>query len=215
MRTTSDGDQLARAKAALRRSVRARRAARSPGERADLALDLERVARQAPALVAVRAATAYVALPDEPDVSGVRRLLTGRGARVWLPVVTTAADGSPALEWADDGEGLRLGARTPAGRRLLEPRGASVPDPGPLDVVLVPALAVDHTGVRLGQGAGYYDRTVQRLGWRNENRSPTTLLVAVVHDDEVLDEVPGAEFDIRVDAVLTPSRWISCSPAPA
>ena len=70
--------------------------------------------------------------------------------------------------------------------------------------VLVPALAVDVHGYRLGQGGGFYDRMLAALP-AAEAGGP--LRIAVVHDDEVLDEVPREPHDRRMDAVLTPSRY--------
>ncbi len=72
--------------------------------------------------------------------------------------------------------------------------------------MLVPALAAGRDGVRLGQGGGFYDRALADLPPHPEG----PLVVAVVHDDELLaaGEVPSAPHDRRVDAVLTPSGWV-------
>jgi 5-formyltetrahydrofolate cyclo-ligase len=75
-------------------------------------------------------------------------------------------------------------------------------------LLLVPALAVDTEGRRLGQGGGSYDRVLAAL----PARGPRPLVVACVHDDEVLDAardaLPEEPHDRRVDAVLTPTRTI-------
>ena len=63
---------------------------------------------------------------------------------------------------------------------------------------VVPALAVSRDGVRLGRGGGYYDRALAHA-------RPGAVLVAVVFDDELLDEVPAEAHDHRVTAVVTPS----------
>jgi 5-formyltetrahydrofolate cyclo-ligase len=152
-------------------------------------------------------ATAYAALAGEPDLDLLRAGLRAAGVRVLLPVVTTI-DGLPGLAWAVDDDTLAPGARTPTGVRLNEPTGDSSIHPGRLDMVFLPATAVDRRGHRLGQGAGYYDRTGERLGW---TAADGPLLVAVVHDDEVVDEVPHERHDARVHAVLTPRRWIQLS----
>jgi len=70
-------------------------------------------------------------------------------------------------------------------------------DPPDADVVLVPLLAWDEKGQRLGYGAGYFDRALARI-------SPAQI-AAVVYDDEVLDEVPVEPHDRPVGAALTPS----------
>lgn len=166
-------------------------------------------ARQSPVFAQVLArpqptVTAYAPLAGEPDIRPVRQWLQQAGCRVLLPVVT-ALDGWPALTWAVQTGDLVPGAFTPSGVRIDEPAGESLTDPGPVDLVLLPGLAVDRHGYRLGQGAGYYDRTIQRLGWAGPG-GPT--LVIVLHDEEVVEHVPHEEHDQCVHAVLTPTRWI-------
>jgi len=151
-------------------------------------------------------ALVYAAVPGEPDPARLRGELRAAGVRVVLPVVT----GPTTLAWAPDTGRLAPGRALPGGSRLDEPDAATaVPLEqlalGPDDVVLVPALAVSRDGTRLGQGGGFYDRALADLP-----RHPSgPLVVAVVHDDEVLapGEVPMEPHDLRVDAVLTPSAW--------
>ena len=70
------------------------------------------------------------------------------------------------------------------------------------DVVVVPALAVDRGGVRLGRGGGYYDRALRHV-------RPDARLVALVFDDELVDALPVEPHDRRVTAVVTPSGgWL-------
>lgn len=71
-----------------------------------------------------------------------------------------------------------------------------------VDVVLVPALAVDRRGVRLGRGGGSYDRALQRT---------TGLVVALLHEGELRDEVPAEPHDVRVHAVALPSGVVRLS----
>jgi 5-formyltetrahydrofolate cyclo-ligase len=74
-------------------------------------------------------------------------------------------------------------------------------------VVLVPALAVDRSGTRLGQGGGYYDRLLAELVAGTDARPA---LVAVVHDDEVLPAgtIPRRSHDVPVEAALTESALV-------
>jgi 5-formyltetrahydrofolate cyclo-ligase len=88
-------------------------------------------------------------------------------------------------------------------RGVLEPTGPRF-EPSALSeagLVLIPALAVDRAGVRLGRGAGYYDRSLvhARLG---------TALVAVVRDDELVDQLPVEPHDVRMTGALTPERGL-------
>jgi 5-formyltetrahydrofolate cyclo-ligase len=92
------------------------------------------------------------------------------------------------------------GSLRAAGRGLREPVG---PLRGPAavagaDLVVVPALAVDRHGIRLGRGGGSYDRALARV-------PPTTRTVALLHDGEFLPELPGEPHDLPVQAVITPT----------
>lgn len=66
------------------------------------------------------------------------------------------------------------------------------------DLIFIPALAVDKSGQRLGKGKGYYDRALADL----EDVAP---VIAVVFDDEIIDEVPTEDHDHPVDAVVSPT----------
>lgn len=68
-------------------------------------------------------------------------------------------------------------------------------------VLLVPALAVDGDGIRLGRGAGYYDRSLALA-------VPSTFVIAVVRDEELVRRLPSESHDVPVSAVLTPSRGL-------
>ncbi len=137
---------------------------------------------------------AYHPVGAEPGSGTLLDGLLTRGHRVLLPVV--AADGP--LDWAVYTGALRSG---PFG--LLEPDGALL-GPGAIvgaALVLVPALAVDGTGVRLGRGGGHYDRSLPLAG-------DGVPLVAVVRDDELVDELPAEPHDVRMTGVLTPGRGL-------
>ncbi|MCB1285985.1 MAG: 5-formyltetrahydrofolate cyclo-ligase [Microthrixaceae bacterium] len=78
-------------------------------------------------------------------------------------------------------------------------------DGGELDVVVVPAVAVDLRGNRVGMGAGWYDRTFAG----RSGESP--LLVATVHDFQVVAGIASQPHDVAVDAIVTPTRWIDAT----
>ncbi len=189
-------------KAVLRRRVRAARRQRTPDARAAAARALTGVALELPQIQAAHCVALYVATQTEPDTAPLRRVLRNQGIGVVLPLVRAGG-----LEWAwDTGDDLVPG-RGPGGR---EPSGPTLGPRGLLsaDVVLVPALAVDTLGTRLGQGGGYYDAALPLL-------DPGVPVLAVVHDDEVLDAaveaVPAEPHDVPVDGALTPLR---CLPLP-
>jgi 5-formyltetrahydrofolate cyclo-ligase len=190
---------VADAKVALRRTLRERRAARDD---ADRAADGARLAVHASEITAGTVA-AFVGTRSEPPTLPLLAALHRDGRTVLLPVLQEDMD----LEWAAfTGEAdLR-----PARLGLLEPAGPSLGVQGVRDaqLVLAPALAVDAAGRRLGQGGGSYDRALERAG------AP---VVAVVFDDEILDEpIPVEPHDRPVAGVLTPAgglRWLDMAGA--
>ena len=178
-------------KAELRRRQREARAARDEAERARLG---EALAAHAPALGPGPVA-AFVGVRTEVPTLPLLSALRSRGVRVLLPLLREDLD----LEWADyDGDAAALVAGP---RGVLHPPGASlgVAAIAQAALVLAPALAVDASGARLGQGGGSYDRALARA------QAP---VLAVVFDDEVLASVPVEPHDRRVDGTLTPAGGV-------
>jgi 5-formyltetrahydrofolate cyclo-ligase len=134
---------------------------------------------------------AYVPLPGEPGGPELPDALAEVCGRLLLPVLLPDKD----LDWAVYTGTLAAatrGLREPPGPRLGTDAIAGAP------LVIVPALAVDRRGVRLGRGGGSYDRALARVG-------AGARVVAVVFEEELLDEVPEQPHDRRVDVVVTPS----------
>lgn len=148
----------------------------------------------------VRTLAAFVPDPSEPGAGRLPDALTELGARILLPVIPTQGR---ILDWAvytGELEAGRFGLAHPAGPRL----GATAIADADADVV--PALAVDRAGIRLGRGGGYYDRALVHV------RSDA-VLVTVVFDDERLDRLPREAHDRPVTAVVTPSGgWEELAP---
>jgi 5-formyltetrahydrofolate cyclo-ligase len=188
----------AEVKAAVREQHLARRLQRPLGERDAAAAALATTLLQR--LAGIRAFAAYVPEETEPGHGRLPAVFTQLGARVLLPVV---AQEGRELAWAVD-----TGRLAPGRYGLLEPVGPRLGPTalGTADVVVVPALAVSRNGVRLGRGGGYYDRALSHA-------RPDAVVVALVFDDELLDEVPTEPHDRRVDAVLTPSGGWQALPA--
>jgi 5-formyltetrahydrofolate cyclo-ligase len=186
----------ANAKRALRAQVRERRRTRPAAERQ---ADAEALTANLIRLAADHEAgsiAAYLSLPDEPGTRDFLAWAAARDLRILLPV--SRADG--LLDWADydgDTETADLhGMPTPT-TELLGP--IAIND---VDLVLVPAACVDRSGVRMGWGRGYFDRTLGSM----ENAPP---VYAVIFDDELLDSVPRERHDVPVDGVVTPSGIIA------
>ncbi len=143
-----------------------------------------------------RAATVacYVSVGTEPGTGPLLEALGAAGRRVVVPILLPDDD----LDWA-----VHTGDLLPARRGLLEPPG---PRLGPeavatADAVVVPGLAVDRAGMRLGRGGGSYDRALGRV-------SVGTFTCVVVDDTEVVDRVPAEPHDRPVTAAVTPSGVI-------
>jgi 5-formyltetrahydrofolate cyclo-ligase len=135
---------------------------------------------------------AYVPVGREPGSVRLLDALRGGGTEVLLPVVV-----SGGLDWAPY-EGVAglvagaLGTRAPAGPRIGAAGIAAA------EAVLMPALAVDHRGVRLGRGGGYYDRALLAV--------PAGVpLVALLHDGEIVERLPTDPWDRTVTAAVSPA----------
>ncbi|MFD7320732.1 5-formyltetrahydrofolate cyclo-ligase [Streptomyces sp. NPDC059875] len=182
-------------KATLRRRLLAARAELPGHGVASAGEQLARGALELPAVAEASTVAAYVSVGREPGTRALLDALRARGVRVLLPVLLSDND----LDWAAY-EGAESLAK--AGRGLLEPTG---PRLGPeavceADVVLLPGLAVDERGMRLGRGGGSYDRVLARLARADAHPS----LVVLLYANEVVARVPEEPHDHPVHAVVTP-----------
>ncbi|MFF8280772.1 5-formyltetrahydrofolate cyclo-ligase [Streptomyces lateritius] len=182
-------------KTALRRQLLAARGLLAPEDMRAAAELFARGAWELAELAEASTVAAYVSVGREPGTRALLDALRARGVRVLLPVLLPDND----LDWAayEGAEGLAK-----AGRGLLEPTG---PRLGPeavcgADVVLLPGLAVDERGMRLGRGGGSYDRVLARLA-RADARPA---LVVLLYTNEVVARVPEEPHDHPVHAVVTP-----------
>ncbi|MEU2394852.1 5-formyltetrahydrofolate cyclo-ligase [Streptomyces sp. NPDC007369] len=187
-------------KALLRRELLAARRALSPGSLRTSARALSRSALALPELAGARTVAAYVSVGSEPGTRDLLDALRAAGKRVLLPVLLADND----LDWAVYEGPDSLAETAHAGKMpLLEPSG---PRLGPeavtgADAVLLPGLAVDGRGMRLGRGGGSYDRVLARL----ERAGAHPALVVLLYDEEVVARVPEEPHDHPVQAVATPS----------
>ncbi|WP_460366562.1 5-formyltetrahydrofolate cyclo-ligase [Actinocorallia lasiicapitis] len=177
----------------MRTRIRAGRRHLEPHERAQASSKIRDALLTVPEIEMASSIAAYSSVGFEPGTQSLLFALWKRGSYVLLPRLLPDGD----LDWASY-EGPDSLVEGPRG--ILEP---TEPPRGPgavgaADVVLVPALAVDRAGRRLGQGGGSYDRALARVG-------PAILTIGVVYDAEFVDEVPAFPHDIPVRAVVTPS----------
>jgi 5-formyltetrahydrofolate cyclo-ligase len=207
-RASGGAPSVSSAKADLRRLQAARRGGTGPHPALDDATwpqapltpqasgaEIARRVLALPELAAASAVAAFVSLAGEPSMLPLLDALRARGTRVLLPVVREDLD----LDFREYTGTLlpgALGTRQP-------PPGAAAVDLTVADVVLVPAVAVDARGHRLGRGGGSYDRALCRT-------RPAVPLVAVVDDHAIVAEVPVAAHDLSVSVIVTPTRVIRC-----
>ncbi|MER6630006.1 5-formyltetrahydrofolate cyclo-ligase [Streptomyces sp. NPDC000987] len=157
-------------------------------------------ALELPELAHARTVAAYVSVGSEPGTPALLDALRERGVRVLLPALLPDND----LDWgAYAGEGSLARVRHGGKMALSEPVGDRL---GPdavteADVVLLPGLAVDTRGMRLGRGGGSYDRVLARL----ESAGVRPALLVLLYDSEVVAHVPEEAHDRPVHAVVTPS----------
>lgn len=187
-------------KRAWRRSILTVRGGLTADDVRESAAALVRRALGLPELAHARTVVAYVSVGSEPGTLALLDTLHARGTRVLLPVLLPDND----LDWgAYEGEGSLTRVRHGGKMALLEPGG---PRLGPeavteADVVLLPGLAVDTRGMRLGRGGGSYDRVLARL----DRAGAHPALVVLLYDTEVVERVPEEPHDRPVHAVVTPS----------
>jgi 5-formyltetrahydrofolate cyclo-ligase len=143
---------------------------------------------------------AYAPVGTEPGSIEMLDMLLKRSGRVLLPVARTTGDDTPTrLRWGEYRPGGLIAGRW----GLLEPPEPWLPESvlAEASLVIVPALAVDHRGVRLGRGRGFYDRSL-------DGRNPQARLIAMVRDTEFVDELPADPHDVRMTHALTPRRGL-------
>ncbi|ONH25873.1 5-formyltetrahydrofolate cyclo-ligase [Pseudofrankia asymbiotica] len=181
---------------ATRRGGTGPRAARTGGAETGGAETARRVLALPEVATAVWVA-AFVGLPSEPDTRPLLEALRARGTRVLLPAVREDLD----LDFREFTGTLvpgALGTREP-------PPAAPAVDLAAADVVLVPAVAVDRLGRRLGRGGGSYDRALRRV-------HPRATLVAVVDDLAIVDRVPVDAHDLSVSVIVTATQVVRRGP---
>jgi 5-formyltetrahydrofolate cyclo-ligase len=150
---------------------------------------------------------AYVPVGGEPGSVELLDMLLRRSARVLLPVARTGGPGNNdtpvPLRWGE----YRPGTLIPGPWGLLEPPGPVLPESALAEaaLVIVPALAVDRRGVRLGRGRGFYDRSLA-------GRNAQARLIAAVRDAEFVDELPAEPHDVPMTHALTPKRGLIALP---
>jgi len=195
-----DGDEVEDVKERLRVAIRDARKTRSPRRRDEAAQALAHVVLTIPAVAEARCVSVYAARSTEPGTGVLLEELAARGVRVLMPVLGSGLQ----RDWAEYAGADDLRERAPG--RPPEPGGPTLgPEAlGDADVVIAPALAVDTSGARLGQGGGWYDRALEHI-------RPGVPVVALVFPEELYDAdvrpLPRERHDRAIDVVATPQEW--------
>jgi 5-formyltetrahydrofolate cyclo-ligase len=194
-------DAIATAKRAMRAELRERRQLLSQSARDAASAGIREQLDTLVDTLGVRSMSCFLSTVTEPGTREFVDAAVRRGIRVLLPI--TRADG--LLDWSvatpdiDITEGLH-GLPEPVGE-LLGP--IAVND---VDLLAIPAAAVDRRGMRLGWGRGFFDKTLGSM----EGCPP---VYAVIYDSEFVDEVPSDLHDQPVDGVVTPTQTVLLAPA--
>ncbi|CAM5354580.1 5-formyltetrahydrofolate cyclo-ligase [Leifsonia shinshuensis] len=193
-----DTDTAAHRKRALRAELRERRQNLTSTERQAATAGITRNLVDLATDLSARSVACYLSTTIEPDTRPFVNWALTQGVRVLLPV--SREDG--LLDWTTgDGETETEGlfGMPEAVGELLGP--IAIND---VDLILVPAAAVDASGMRMGWGRGYFDKTLGSM----EKCPP---VYAVVFDGELVDEVPRERHDQPVDGAVTPTRIVQFS----
>jgi 5-formyltetrahydrofolate cyclo-ligase len=181
-------DDIRAEKDELRARLKAERSALAPADVRAASAAVCRRLDGLDALAGARAIAVYAASRNEIDPAASVERLRSRGAIVRYPRV----DGEQLAFVAARADELVPGAFGIA----APPAEAAAVSPEDLDVVLVPAIAFDRSGYRLGYGRGYYDRALAA--------APHALRIGLAHAFQIIDTVPRRDGDEPVDLIVTP-----------
>lgn len=179
----------------LRKQARAAVSAMSVGDQAEAAAAARELLHQQPAWKAATSVLFFAPLRNELDVWPLLTVALGEGKQIALPRYEATGKRYVACRVRNLLTDLvtgRFGIREP------KPAGELV-ELKRLDLILVPALAFDWRGRRLGRGKGFYDRFLGTVHGKT---------CGVAFDEQMMDAIPVEPHDIRVDCILTPTRWV-------
>jgi 5-formyltetrahydrofolate cyclo-ligase len=146
--------------------------------------------RRDPHYTHARTLLLYSALPDEVQTQPLLDELLSQGKTILLPRVVS--DTNMELRRYTGPQDLQPGAY-----HIMEPTGQLFTDYKQIDIAIIPGMAFDREGHRLGRGKGYYDRFLRKLG--------KVTKVGVCYDFQIQDNLPWSWHDVRMDKVITPS----------
>ncbi|NLG24656.1 MAG: 5-formyltetrahydrofolate cyclo-ligase [Clostridiales bacterium] len=178
----------------LRALLKAHRAAFSMIEVAELSARISEKVLALSEYQRARRVLCYASIREEVNTTGLMREILRGGRELYLPTIAPGRELIP----------VRLtdpNAVKPGVMGIREPAGGEAIDPAQLDLLIVPGLAFDRCGGRLGYGAGYFDRLLKRC---------TGLVVALAFEFQIVDEIPLEPHDVPVDRIITERAVYNC-----
>lgn len=130
---------------------------------------------------------AYISFGREVDTRALIDGLLGSGKKVFVPVVSRHELSFVAFTSFSEMEPNKLG--------FMEPRVKGAVDPAGIEIFIIPGIAFDRQGNRLGWGKGFYDRFF--------GKNPGGFKVGLAYDFQLLDKIPAESFDVKMDVVVT------------
>lgn len=184
----------------LRKDILARRKALSTAHRVIRSADILQKLFELEAACSATWIHFYVSHGSEVETTGMIAHALARGKRVTVPKIDSVSKGLVLSELKDP-------------VRELSPGPKGIPEPKPdafrpveidrMNLFVIPGIAFDEQGNRLGQGAGYYDRLLA-------NHSERIPIVGMAFELQIVKEVPVGEYDVKVDWIITEKRVIKC-----
>jgi len=198
-----DSTALSAARRALRTSLNAQRRLVSPRQRAQAARLVARNADRSLRLQSHWRIAVYAALPWELDAAPLIAFAERRGCRIYLPRIDRrrASRIMRFVRMAGPSANNRFGIAEPQGSEQLSARW--------LDVVFLPLVGFDRSGVRLGSGGGFYDRAFAFRQLRHVWHAPR--LVGLAYAFQELASIGAAAHDVRLDGVVTEEGFVRCT----
>jgi 5-formyltetrahydrofolate cyclo-ligase len=203
VRETDELELRFRAKDDLRKRLRAIRRAVPAAARHERSLRVETRLAEQPEWTSAKRVALYASMHSEVETAGIQTRAFAEGKEVFLPRMDAEKND---IELARVLEGDEL---VESGYGFMEPGSAAqLADPASIDLVLVPVLAVDERGFRLGYGRGFYDRLLPRL--------PRAFRVALAFDFQLMGELPNTPGDEPVHCIVADAQMIRPSfPSPS
>lgn len=198
----------------MRRALLARRRAQSPERAAELSLAAQKRLLASPCWRDAARVALYAGVREEMATDLLLREAWATGRQVWLPRVRSVADGLMDFVRCAGPESLRPGAFG-----LREPR-PELPGAAPGDAAfqpqlfLLPGVAFDRRGSRMGHGGGFYDRFLGALARKREaaeDNAPVCPTLGFCFGFQIVETLPAAAWDRPVDGLCTEGElfWIS------